>query len=148
LAAKSKYDFRELGACLGNVGSFGFCRPAIRNCGVWNRGDQPDSATSRAGVRLTPASYHRGENRTSGLYHLICTPTIAFPVSSVGGRAPAMPAHRQALPTPRGDGKSDPEDSVARLPDVVAHHLWWIDTTTRRAPRRKPCNAVVGVQIR
>ena len=79
-----------------------------------------------------------------------------------------MRAHRQALPTPpgatggcppdskcggrprdpRGDGKNDPEGGVARLPVVVAHHLWWIGTTARRAPSRKPCNAVVGVQIR
>ena len=34
--------------------------------------------------------------------------TIAFPISSAGGGAPAMPGHRQASPTPRGGGKSDP----------------------------------------
>jgi len=59
----------------------------------------------------------------------------------------AMRAHRQTLSTPRGDGKSDPEGGVARLPVVGAHPLWWIGTTAGRAPRRKPCNAVVGVQI-
>ena len=75
----------------------------------------------------------------SGLYQLKCTPTIASPVSSAGGEAQAMAAHRKAFPTsrgatggcppdtvcggrprdPRGDGKSDPKDGVARLPDVV-----------------------------
>ena len=72
----------------------------------------------------------------SGLYQLNCTHTIAFPVSSAGGEAQAMAAHRQAFPTPRGatggcppdtvcggrprdprgDGKSDPKGGVARLP--------------------------------
>jgi len=37
-----------------------------------------------------------------------------------------MGAHRQAFPTPRGDGKSNPEGGVARLPDVVARRLWWV----------------------
>ena len=32
-----------------------------------------------------------------------------------------MRGHRQAFPTPRGDGKSDPKGGVARLPDVVAN---------------------------
>ena len=41
-----------------------------------------------------------------------------------------MRAHRQVFPTPRGDGKSDPEGGAARLPDVVARRLWWV------APRR------------
>ena len=79
-----------------------------------------------------------------------------------------MLAHRQALPTPRGatggcppdivcggrprdprgDGKSDPEGGVARLPDVVARRLWWVGTTARRAPSRKPRSAVVGIQFR
>ncbi len=35
-----------------------------------------------------------------------------------------MAAHRQAFPTPRGDGKSDSKGGVARLPDVVARRLW------------------------
>ncbi len=59
----------------------------------------------------------------SGLYQLNGTHTIAFPVSSVGGEAKAMAAHRQAFPTPRGDGKSDPKGGVVRLPDVVARRL-------------------------
>ncbi len=83
----------------------------------------------------------------SGLYQLNCTPTIAFPVSSVGGEVPAMRGHRQAFPTPRGDGKSDPKGGVSRLPDVVARRLWCTHTAARRAPSRKPRNAVVGVQF-
>ncbi len=59
----------------------------------------------------------------SGLYQLNCTLTIAFPVSSVGGRAPAMLEHRQAFPTLRGSGKSDPKDGLPRLPGVVACRL-------------------------
>ncbi len=59
----------------------------------------------------------------SGLHQLKCTHTIAFPVSSAGGEAPAMRGHRQAFPTPRGDGKSDPKGGVARPPDVVARRL-------------------------
>ncbi len=59
-----------------------------------------------------------------------------------------MPAHRQAFPTPRGDGKSDPKGGVQRLPDVVARRLWWDGTTARRAPSRKPLGAVVEVQFR
>jgi len=55
-------------------------------------------------------------------------------------------AHRQALPTPRGNGKNDPEGDAARLPVVVARSLWWIGTTARRAPSRKPCSAVVVAQ--
>lgn len=55
----------------------------------------------------------------SSLYHLICTPMIAFPVFSVEGQAQAMAAHRLAFTTPRGDGKSGPEGDAARLPDVV-----------------------------
>ncbi len=51
----------------------------------------------------------------SGLYHLNCTPTIALPVSSVGGKARAMPAHRLAFPTTRGDGKSDPDGGADML---------------------------------
>ncbi len=91
---------------------------------------------------------NKRDDVASGLYHLNYTPTIALPVSSVGGKARAMPAHRQAFPTPRGDGKSDPEGGVARLPDVVAHRLWWDGTMARHAPSRKPRNAVVGVQFR
>ncbi len=34
-----------------------------------------------------------------------------------------MPAHRQAFPTPRGGGKSDPEGGLPMPPDVVAHRL-------------------------
>ncbi len=49
---------------------------------------------------------------TSGLYQLNCTHTIAFPVSSAGGEAQAMAPHRQAFPTPRGDGNSDPKGGV------------------------------------
>ena len=59
-----------------------------------------------------------------------------------------MLAHQQALPTPRGSGKSDPKGGVARLPDVVVRRLWWVDTMARRAPSQKPRNAVVGVQWR
>ena len=55
----------------------------------------------------------------SSLYHLICTPTIAFPVFSVEGQAQAMAAHRLVFTTPRGDGKSSPEGDAARFPDVV-----------------------------
>ncbi len=58
-----------------------------------------------------------------------------------------MAAHRQAFPTPRGSGKSDPKGGVARLPDVVARRLWCMHTKARRAPSRKPRNAVVGVQF-
>ncbi len=83
----------------------------------------------------------------SGLYQLNCTPMIAFPVFSAGGEAPAMRGHRQAFPTPRGDGKSDPKGDVARLPDVVAGRVGWTHTTARRASSRKPRNAVVGVQF-
>jgi len=53
-----------------------------------------------------------------------------------------MAAHRQAFPTPRGDGKGDPKGGTCRLLDIVAHRLWWIGTTARRAPRRKPAGAV------
>ena len=35
-----------------------------------------------------------------------------------------MAAHREAFPTPRGEGKSDPKGGVARLPGVVARRLW------------------------
>ncbi len=42
--------------------------------------------------------------------------TIAFPVSSAGGDARAMRGHRQAFPTPRGGGKSDPKGGLARPP--------------------------------
>ncbi len=44
---------------------------------------------------------------------------------------------------PRGDGKSDPEGGVARLPDVVARRLWCTHTKARRAPSRKPRKTVV-----
>ena len=39
-----------------------------------------------------------------------------------------MLEHRQAFPTPRGGGKSDPEGGLPRLPDVVARRLWWDGT--------------------
>ncbi len=84
---------------------------------------------------------------SSGLYQLKCTHTIAFPVSSGGGEAQAMAAHRNAFPTPRGDGKSDPKGGVARLADVVARRLWCTHPKARRAPSRKPRNVVVGVQF-
>ena len=59
-----------------------------------------------------------------------------------------MPSHRQAFPTPRGDGKGDPEGGEARPPDVVAHRLWWVGTTARYAPNRKPRFAVtMGVYL-
>ncbi len=78
-----------------------------------------------------------------------------------------MRGNRQAFPTPRGDGKSDPKGGVARLPGgqgrvpprlryagdapaapgVVARRLWCMHTTARRAPSRKPRNAVVWVQF-
>ncbi len=83
----------------------------------------------------------------SDLYQLKCTHTIAFPVSPAGGEAQAMRGHRQAFPTPRGGGKSDPKGGVARLPDVVARRLWCTHTTARRAPSRRPRNAVVWVQF-
>ena len=53
-----------------------------------------------------------------------------------------MAAHRQAFPTPRGDGKGDPKGGACRLLDIVAHRLWWIGTTAQRAPRRKPAGVV------
>ncbi len=56
------------------------------------------------------------DSESSGLSQLNCTHTIAFPVSSAGGEAQAMRGHRQAFPTPRGDGKSDPKGGVARPP--------------------------------
>ncbi len=83
----------------------------------------------------------------SGLYQLNYTPTIAFPASPAGGEAQAMRGHRKAFPTPRGGGKSDPKGGVARLPDVVARRLLCTHTMARRAPSRKPRNAVVGVQF-
>ncbi len=78
-----------------------------------------------------------------------------------------MAAHRKAFPTPRGahrgvsprqrirgapprppgDGKSDPKGGVARLLDVVARCLWCMYTKARRAPSRKPRNAVVWAQF-
>jgi len=48
-----------------------------------------------------------------------------------------MAAHRQAFSTPRGDGESDPEGGVARLPDVVARRLWWVGTTHHGLPSPK-----------
>lgn len=60
----------------------------------------------------------------SGLYHLNYTPTINFPISSVGEDVRAMPQHRQAFSTPRGYGKIDPKGDGMRLPDVVLHRLW------------------------
>ncbi len=83
----------------------------------------------------------------SGLYQLKCTHTIAFPVSSAGGEAPAMAAHRQAFPTPRGDGKSDPKGGVARLPDVVARRLWCTHTKARRALSTLYHNRMVRVIV-
>ncbi len=38
--------------------------------------------------------------------------TIAFPVPSAGGDAPAMGGHRQAFPTPRGATGGCPPDTV------------------------------------
>ena len=70
---------------------------------------------------------------------------IAYPVSSVGGGAQSMLSHRQALPTPRGDGISDPEGDLPRLPDVVARRLWCAYTKARHAPSRKPREAVLRV---
>ncbi len=78
-----------------------------------------------------------------------------------------MAAHRKAFPTPRGatggcppdsvcggrprdprgDGKSDPKGGVVRLPDVVAGRVWGLRPTARRAPSRKPRNAVVWAQF-
>ena len=59
-----------------------------------------------------------------------------------------MLAHRQAFPTPRGGGKHDPKGGDTRLPDVVARRLWWVGTTARHAPNRKPRNAVTrGVYL-
>ncbi len=108
--------------------------------------DQPPGPRSL--VRVTPVCQTACRALgTSGLYQLNCTHTIAFPVSSAGGEAQAMAAHRQAFPTPRGDGKSDPKGDAARLPDVVARRLWCTHTTARRAPSRKPRNAVVCVQF-
>ena len=60
-----------------------------------------------------------------------------------------MLAHRQAFPdAPREREKRPEGGGNARLPDIVARRLWWIDTTAQRAPSRKPRIAVVGVQFR
>ena len=66
----------------------------------------------------------------SGLYQLKCTPTIAFPVSSVGGEVPAMRGHppsaaaapllrrkgRHAFPTPGGHRGVSPRLRYAGAP--------------------------------
>ncbi len=54
--------------------------------------------------------------RPSTYFHNFAYHTIAFPVSSAGGDAPAMGTHRQAFPTPRGSGKRDPKGGLARPP--------------------------------
>ena len=46
------------------------------------------------------------------------------------------------------DTGDQPHGVAVRMSREGAHPLWWIGITARRAPRRKPCNAVVGVQIR
>ncbi len=63
---------------------------------------------------LTQLSFMR--TRLSVLSQRFVHYTIVFPVSPAGGDAPAMRGHRQALPTPRGGGKSDPKGGLARPP--------------------------------
>ncbi len=63
-----------------------------------------------------PAGAETVVGNASGLHQLKCIHTIAFPVSSAGGEAQAMAAHRQAFPTPRGSGKRDPKGGLARPP--------------------------------
>ncbi len=62
-----------------------------------------------------------------------------------------MAAHRQAFPTPRGATGGCPPGYDAgdapAAPDVVARRLWCMHTKARRAPSRKPRNAVVWVQF-
>jgi hypothetical protein len=55
----------------------------------------------------------------SGLYHLNYTPTISFPISSVGEDARAMHSIVKLSRHPRGSGKTDPKGDGMRLPDVV-----------------------------
>ena len=47
---------------------------------------------------------------------------------------------------PEGAGKATLSGAVQRLPEVVARRLWRLGATARRAPSRKPLNAVVGGQ--
>ncbi len=66
--------------------------------------------------------------------------TIAFPVSSAGGDAPAMRGHRQGVPTPPGGppGGVPPATGMRgtppRPPDVVARRVCWAPSTARRPP--------------
>ncbi len=58
-----------------------------------------------------------------------------------------MAAHRQAFPTPRGDGKIDPKGGVAMVKEEDSRLLWCMHTNARRAPSRKPRDALVWVQF-
>ena len=63
-----------------------------------------------------------------------------------------MAAHRKAFPTPRGATGGCPPGyeytgDAPAAPGVVARRLWCMHTKARRAPSRKPRNAVVGVQF-
>ncbi len=60
------------------------------------------------GVLSASLVYHHHEGPSTHSHNSVCH-TIAFPASSVGGGAPAMPGHRQASSTTRGGGRSDPE---------------------------------------
>ena len=61
---------------------------------------------------------------------------IAFPVSSAVGGVTAMPWHRRAFPTPRGDGKRDPQGGLARPPAALPGACDAPSITARRAPCR------------
>ncbi len=107
--------------------------PLLRRTGRQNFSTPSDGPPTRPERRLTKAFGRRRPpfampriataHAPSGLHQLKCTHTIGFPVSSAGGEVPAMRGHRQAFPTPRGDGTSDPKGGVARPPDVVARRL-------------------------
>ena len=113
--------------------------------------------------RVMHAPRSRVRSRYSTHLHDFAYHTIAFPVSSAGGDAPAMRAHRQAFPTPRGSGKRDPKGGLARPPGATggcppgygmrgtpprppASSRAACDAssiTERRAPSRKPRKTVV-----
>ena len=85
----------------------------------------------------------RGGGQVSAPYHSSVARRIAFPVSSAGGDAKAMWAHRRAFPTPRGSGESDPSGGARRPPDIVARHLRCRSIAARLAPCRKPPSTVL-----
>ena len=86
-------------------------------------------------IRITTFSEQTetGLNRASGVNQTDGTHGIVFPVSSAGGRAPAKPAHRQARPTHRGDGKHDPSGGLASPPAALRGAC--DAPASRRAPR-------------